>query len=130
MCGSLRILARDRMKMLPDKRAQQEWSVPGGKFRITVETGKSGVAQWDGHAREESLKNTWYSKGWKRCDIHVDGYTEGYVKNQYNVPKSYVIAGIAKKVGNVVLFRVITRDARGAETKVHDRFPKMIKQRY
>ena len=90
-------------------------------------------ARWDGHATNEAL-NEWISGGWNPCDLIVGAYTEGRERVKYGVPKGFVVAAITRIVVEkgryVKLFRVVTRDAKGKEREIHNRFPVIRKPRY
>ena len=84
---------------------------------------------FNGHARSESLQDAWLSKGWKRGDLRVSGYTER--GREYDVPKGYVISVVTQTIpGHGKIFNIVTREAEGTEKEVHNRFPVMKRPRY
>lgn len=125
MCGSLR---REELGKQVDN---PEWLGHGKPFWVSTKEGDT-EALFDGHARDDKLQQ-WRSNGWKDCDVRVEGYTEGYPGRKYDVPKGYALKGLTRTVGMkkpVKVFKVVTRDARGAEQDVHPRFPYLIKRRF
>lgn len=97
----------------------------GETFTLNTKDKKT-EAVWDGHAKKETLSNSWLKSGWiKAIIINVDGYTE---KDPDGKTKFYC-TGPNRKIAVVTKdnkFRVVTRSARGREKKVNDRFPLLV----
>lgn len=106
--------------------ALKEW------FKIRLESGAT-IARWDGHARDDALID-WLQGGWTHCDVIVREYTEGRERVKYEVPKGRVVAAVSRIVvekGKYVrLFRVVTREAKGKERDIHNRFPLVRKPKF
>lgn len=81
---------------------------------------------WDGHAREESI-NEWLGT-WRRAEIHADSYWEGKPGKLYHLQPNHVVKAIALDRDEQVVVRILTREARGMEKLVHNRFPVTAKQ--
>ena len=125
MCGSLRREGQDK---LVGQDPQPSWGGRGQKFRV-VDQETDSEAMFNGHARKETLKESWLDKGWKRGDLRVSGYTER--GREYDVPKGYVIDVVTRTIpGHGKIFNIITREAEGTEKEVHNRFPVLKRPRY
>jgi len=136
-CGSCRFNTKDSQA--------GKLGVIGSSFRLIVWNGKDKQSQtgvwgmkdpdWDdknftalknSFARAEGLSH-WLKSGWKKAVIeNVDGYTEKHQSLDktrfYNLGSTRKIAAIYKN-GK---FRIITREAKGAEKEVKDRFPLIV----
>ena len=112
------------------------WSERGECLPITLANGETKQAEWNGHARSETLEG-WTSKGWKECDLHVGSYTEGVLHTPFLVPANNVIKAIFREVNfslidgsTRLVFNIVTRDAVGNEKLVHPRFPQIVPKRF
>lgn len=134
MCGDLR---RERLDELAGKDPHPEmlmaqWGGQGQKFFVVCQDGGLRVAQFNGHAREENVSD-WRSSGWTPADLCVSAYTEGrgIKKTEYLVPDGHRIACLIKRVTNgLIVFNIVTREARDREREVHPRFPVTCTRRY
>jgi len=101
----------------------------GESFTITTHDGVTCKAMWNGWARVETLSQQWLSRGWKSGDLHVVGYTEQ--GREYEVPRNYVLKIVVRDIsGHGKIFNIVTREGKGKELNVHERFPILTKMRF
>lgn len=118
MCGSLR---------------QEKVAKRLGSPVVIIDNGTAFQAAWDGHAREESLKQ-WLKGGWIEArTTDISHYTEGYRDKQkeFSIPEGEAIKVIyhptLRRDGHPPM-KIVTRDASPEESKTHPRFPRLVKK--
>lgn len=126
MCGSLRKQNSNKHLGNPEPNY-----IPGASVPINDSEGKESSAFWNGHAREETLKEKFIDRGWKEGKLDITHYTEGYKGSRkvYQVPTGQRIKIVYRQseTGRTI-FNIVTREARGKELDVHPRFPLCVKE--
>jgi hypothetical protein len=95
------------------------YKAPGSNGRAYIDT----PVYWDGWAREESLDD-WIEKGWTKAHVECEKYSvlTPRVRRNYELPTGHSINGVASVIGNKMVLRVVTREAKGKEKEVKLRF--------
>jgi len=129
MCGSLK---REGLSELVGKDPQAEklqasWGKMGESFVVKTKDAVV-LAKFQGHAREETLSQTFIKNGWERGEVVVSAYNEK--GKQYEVPVGSAVKVVKYEGVQGPVFNVVTRPAEGAEKQVHDRFPVVKKREF
>lgn len=128
MCGSLQYSEAKPGKDPQADKLQATWGGRGDNFPVVDNEGAHS-AMFNGHAREETVKEKFLKQGWRRGELKVSGYTEQ--RKEYEVPLGHIICIVTRVIPNHgKVFNILMRPARGAEKEVHPRFPVLRRPRY
>lgn len=86
------------------------------------------MVRWNGFAREETLADQFPRKVWSRGEIIIDEFDEN--GKPYHLPEGYAIPIVVVKTKNQYQANIVTREAKGKELYVSERWPAVRKRKY